>query len=257
MSVSVIRYSSLIFCRLQAYYVYIHPFLPIMPPPLSVKSRDKPIPINLGSLAGDFVSQDYLPHWPTTSLTLAISAILSLIPLPQSPESFADSHVSTSHSQAQIFADAAFDEVHNEIERATRTNYETSVRFGEHVISNRLSRLYPIMALSLLSVYEYCQRGSISRMRSCANQAVAAAMDFSLHSLNETSTEAERRAWWGAVSLLAHFVLLHVLIWFQMLILYLSSIDQHAVSAIEFTMPSLFMLTTIPSHRSFRLLIRG
>ena len=37
-------------------------------------------------------------------------------------------------------------------------------------------------------------------MRMRANQAVTAAMDFSLHQLNETASEALRRAWWTAVS---------------------------------------------------------
>ncbi|KAJ5364853.1 uncharacterized protein N7496_010566 [Penicillium cataractarum] len=48
-------------------------------------------------------------------------------------------------------------------------------------------------------------------MRSHANQALTAALDLSLHSLDETSTEAERRTWWTA-----------------MLVSYLSSIDHQA-----------------------------
>ena len=61
------------------------------------------------------------------------------------------------------------------------------------------SRLDPILALVMLSVYEYCQRGNVSRMRSRANQALTTAMDLSLHNLGAKATEAQRRTWWSTV----------------------------------------------------------
>ncbi|KAJ5757564.1 uncharacterized protein N7511_006258 [Penicillium nucicola] len=139
-----------------------------------------------------------LPHWPTSSLTLAISAILVLIPLPQDSHLPVDSSTPLKRSLAHLFAEAAFDEVDNEIDRITRASSRASDVFNEQISLDESSRLYPILALVVLSVYEYCQRGSISRMRGRANQAVTAAMDLSLHALGHTSTEAERRTWWSA-----------------------------------------------------------
>lgn len=166
-----------------------------------MRCHDAPITISPQSIA-DSNLRESLPHWPTSSLTLAITAILTLIPLSRSSHPLVDSNIPLRRSQALLFAEAALEEVHNEIDRITRAPSQARGLFGERMNSDRPPQLYPIMALSLLSVYECCQRGSISRMRSRANQAVAAAMDFSLHSLDDTSTEAERRAWWSAVSLL-------------------------------------------------------
>ncbi|KAJ5492285.1 hypothetical protein N7453_010382 [Penicillium expansum] len=61
------------------------------------------------------------------------------------------------------------------------------------------TQLHPILALVVLGIYEYCQRGNISRMRARGNQAITTAMDISIHRLDSTTTdysEAQRRAWW-------------------------------------------------------------
>jgi hypothetical protein len=71
------------------------------------------------------------------------------------------------------------------------------------------SQLEPILALVVLAIYEYCQRGNVSRMRARINQAVTTAMDISLHDLGTTKTahsEAQRRTWWITVSLLHEHV---------------------------------------------------
>lgn len=60
-----------------------------------------------------------------------------------------------------------------------------------------------IIALLILSIYEYAQRGNISKMRTRAGQALISAMDMSLHSQGDKDggfSEAKRRAWWMCVS---------------------------------------------------------
>lgn len=63
--------------------------------------------------------------------------------------------------------------------------------------------LEKILALLVLSVYEYTQRGNLTKMRYRAGQALTMALDMSLHSLGQDRgkyAEAQRRAWWMTVS---------------------------------------------------------
>jgi hypothetical protein len=64
-----------------------------------------------------------------------------------------------------------------------------------------------ILALNILSVYEYAQRGSLCTMSDRANEALTSAMKLSLHeSLEEDEyAEARRRTWWMTVSFCQHF----------------------------------------------------
>lgn len=62
-----------------------------------------------------------------------------------------------------------------------------------------------VLALLMLSTYEYAQRGNIAKMRNRAGQALTAAMNLNLHAksddLQETCyTESDRRTWWMTVS---------------------------------------------------------
>lgn len=62
--------------------------------------------------------------------------------------------------------------------------------------------LESILALLILCTYEYAQRGNLSKMKYRAGQALALAMNMSLHSLGDEYdefTEARRRAWWMTV----------------------------------------------------------
>lgn len=58
-----------------------------------------------------------------------------------------------------------------------------------------------LLALLILSVYEYAQRGNLLKMRYRAGQALAIALDKSLHAQlgNDEFSEARRRAWWMTV----------------------------------------------------------
>jgi hypothetical protein len=66
-----------------------------------------------------------------------------------------------------------------------------------------------ILALNLLSVYEYAQRGNLNTMSDRANEALTSAMELSLHeSLEEDEyAEARRRTWWMTVGFLHRFAL--------------------------------------------------
>lgn len=66
--------------------------------------------------------------------------------------------------------------------------------------------LESVLALLLLSVYEYAQRGNINKMRNRAGQALTTAMSISLHETVEEDefAEAKRRAWWMTVCLLTN-----------------------------------------------------
>ncbi|THZ12509.1 hypothetical protein D6C90_10374, partial [Aureobasidium pullulans] len=59
--------------------------------------------------------------------------------------------------------------------------------------------LESVIALSILSVYEYAQRGNITKMRDRASQALMMAMNLSLHDRGtelDRFAEARRRIWW-------------------------------------------------------------
>lgn len=59
-----------------------------------------------------------------------------------------------------------------------------------------------LLALLILSTYEYVQRGNLLKMRYRASQAFTIALDMSLHILGDDHSEfaeARRRAWWMTV----------------------------------------------------------
>jgi hypothetical protein len=147
------------------------------------------------------VDRSCLPYWPTTSLGLALSAILSLIPHPQDPEPSGECHVWLRRSYARLFAQAALSSAEKEIDDILIHSNPTSRSTMDHghIHPDVPFLLHPILALVSLSIYEYCQCGNVSRMRTRANQAVTTAMDLTLHNLDSTAPEASRRAWWSAV----------------------------------------------------------
>lgn len=62
--------------------------------------------------------------------------------------------------------------------------------------------LESILALLILSNYEYAERGNISKMRYRAGQAWVLATNLDLNTLGaeqDEFTEARRRAWWMSV----------------------------------------------------------
>jgi hypothetical protein len=74
--------------------------------------------------------------------------------------------------------------------------------FERHSFHPKLEvSLEGVVALSLLSVYEYAQRGNIDNMLQRANQALALAMSMGLHEAveEERFADAKRRVWWMTV----------------------------------------------------------
>lgn len=150
-----------------------------------------------------------LPIWPQSSLSLALSALLVLIPPSQGPFSMTEASIVLRRTYAQLFAQAALASVETEIDDmgpALHFNAPGAcLSQGYSPLHSQVPlQIEPILALVVLAIYEYCQRGNVSRMRGRINQAVTTAMDMSLHELGSTTTEAfeaQRRAWWITVSL--------------------------------------------------------
>lgn len=91
--------------RLNAYYIYVHQYFPILPPPKSCPNLDRPIQWPLAA------AEKALPHLPTSPLSLALSAILTLIPLPQETRCTLTACVAFRKSLAQRFAHAALQRI--------------------------------------------------------------------------------------------------------------------------------------------------
>lgn len=151
--------------------------------------------------------KSHFAYWPTSSLTLALSAMLVLIPTAEDTFPIAETSLALRRSYAQLFAQAALTAVETEtddLSPASSTNMFEAESCRAHGLHPQVpTQLHPVMALVVLSIYEYCQRGNISRMRARGNQAITTAMDISLHRLDSTATdysEAQRRAWWMTVS---------------------------------------------------------
>lgn len=113
---------------------------------------------------------------------------------------------------AHSFAQSALEAVEVDAELLDSTNDPANVLSGESPMRLDRESFHPkvpvslesVLALNLLSVYEYAQRGNMGKMRNRAGQALTAAMSLSLHESLEVDefTEARRRAWWMTVCLI-------------------------------------------------------
>lgn len=147
-----------------------------------------------------------LPYWPASSLSLALSAMLVLIPAPEDQYSTTETEFAARRSYAQLFAQAALTAVETEIDdltpNLTSIPKSESCRDQASLHPRIPTQIYPVLTLVVLGIYEYCQRGNIPRMRARGNQAMTTAMDISIHNLDSSTTdfsEAQRRAWWMTV----------------------------------------------------------
>lgn len=188
-------------CRQNAYYHFVHPCLPLLPPPpTSSLPQENPHVFQPSHGLAGTVKLSCLPYQPTSSLSLALSAILVLIPPPHDRNQSEPCSVWLRRSYAQLFAQAALRTAEKEIE-----DFAGGWPSSDGLVEGRTfhpqlpTQLHPILALIVLSVYDLCQCGNKSRMRMRANQAITTAMDYSLHQLDENAIEAQRRAWWTAV----------------------------------------------------------
>lgn len=159
---------------------------------------------------------------PCSPLSLAISAILALVPHPDDPEPSSVASVLQRRTYAHTFAQLANSIIETECDLELSSTDPGQALSSARPSVNR-ERLHPmtpedletLLALLILSVYEYSQRGNLLKMRYRAGQALALALDKSLHSCmdNDEFSEARRRAWWMTVNHLASvfcFLVAHI-----------------------------------------------
>ena len=148
----------------------------------------------------------HLLYRPKSPLSLAISAILALIPRPNDPTHSSTLSVLQRRAYANEFAKLANAAVEVDCELlASSTNPSQALLDRPCVHREPLHPQTPvelesILALLVLSIYEYAQRGNLLKMKSRASQALGMALDRSLHSQGKEDglifAEARRRAWW-------------------------------------------------------------
>jgi hypothetical protein len=177
--------------------VYIHPFFPILPPPIH-KPLD--LPANL--------CKDDIPECePSSPLGLAIAAVLSLIPCADDANHQTRESLLFRRNYAQYLAQSALESIEGEkdmpdfISPSTalaepRDGFET--RRFHHEVPQELE---DIIALDILSFYEYAQRGNLKKMQSRAGHALVSAMALSLHACSKEDlySEVKARVWWMTV----------------------------------------------------------
>ncbi|KAI1176704.1 hypothetical protein F4777DRAFT_248266 [Nemania sp. FL0916] len=183
---------------LNAYYIWIHPYFPILPPPEQVPVPDQPYALPESQSDGF--------QEPSSAVALAISAILALIPCPLDSNPASPESVTWRRTYAQFLAKASLESIENETERPESSvnpsqalNDSDDEMFRENFHPRVPVEIESVIALDLLSVYEYAQRGNLKKMRARAGAALVAAMSLSLHTKNEVEneySEARRRAWW-------------------------------------------------------------
>ncbi|KAI9928262.1 hypothetical protein MW887_002295 [Aspergillus wentii] len=190
---------------LNAYYDFIHLYFPILPPRINRPCPDRPLNC-AGSCADSPSEEPILLYRPQSPLSLAISAILALIPHPNDPEPTSAGAVLQRRTYAHTFAQLANNSIEADCELHASSTEPAQALSNDRPLINREPfhintpvELERILALLVLSVYEYTQRGNLLKMRYRAGQALAIALDMSLHSLGEEFdefAEARRRTWW-------------------------------------------------------------
>ncbi|GFF41489.1 maltose fermentation regulatory protein MAL13 [Aspergillus udagawae] len=190
---------------LNAYYDFIHHYFPILPPRVAPRCPDRPIN-SAGHYSSSPSGEPLLAYKPQSPLSLAISAILALVPHPDDPEPLSPVAVLRRRTYAHTFAQLANAGVEEDCElQASSTDPSQALsnsrpRINREPFHPRTPvELESLLALLILCVYEYTQRGNLLKMRYRAGQALAIALDMSLQSLGEEHdecAEARRRAWW-------------------------------------------------------------
>ncbi|RMJ19454.1 hypothetical protein CDV36_000925 [Fusarium kuroshium] len=184
---------------LDAYYIFIHPYFPILPPPKTIP-RDQAIPRYQNNMDGSGGESE-----PSTSISLAISAMLALIPCLHDPHPTSKESVLFRRDYAQYLAQCALEciEIESEIPESSvdpaKALLQTPCCDSREPFHPEVPlELESIIALDILSAYEYAQRGNLKKMENRAGQALMAAMSLSLHLRddNDEPNEAKRRVWW-------------------------------------------------------------
>lgn len=190
--------------RLNAYYQFIHPYFPILPPASDLPCPDSPLEIDQPP-----EEEVHLLYRPKSPLSLAISSVLALIPHPKDTAATSAASVLRRRAYANKLAQLANAEVEDDCELFSSSVDPAQALSGglpsvdrEPFHNQTPVELESILTLLVLSVYEYAQRGNLLKMKSRASQALGIALGKSLHSLGKEEdefTEAKRRAWWMTV----------------------------------------------------------
>ncbi len=134
---------------------------------------------------------------------------MALIPLSPEKESRSPEAKTARRNQAHAYATACLNSIDVEtelIESMISPQDALQKEFVEHGRAqfhpNVPLSLESILALLVLTVYEYAQRGNMTKMRARAGQALVMALDMGLcdkEDEREQYVEARRRAWWMTV----------------------------------------------------------
>lgn len=195
-------------CSLNAYYVFIHTYFPILPPRVTAQLPDRPLNY-AGTCINSSSEEPTFTYRPRSPLSLAIAAILSLVPHPNDPQPSSANSLFQRRAYSHAFARMAINSIEADSELQSSSIDPSQALSIERPLINR-QPLHPqtpvelenLLALLILSVYEYTQRGNFMKMRYRAGQALSMALDMSLHTLGEEQgefAEARRRAWWMTV----------------------------------------------------------
>ncbi|KAL3472955.1 hypothetical protein BJX99DRAFT_203494 [Aspergillus californicus] len=190
---------------LNAYYDFMHDYFPILPPRIAPSCVHSPLD-GIGSFRESSSEEPVLGYRPRSPLSLAISAVLVLIPHPNDLEPTSPTSYIRRRKYAHKFAEMALNSIESDCELHVSATNPSQALSGDRPPFERES-LHPrapvelerVLAALVLSVYEYTQRGNILKMRFRAQQALGIALDMSLQSLGEEYdefAEARRRAWW-------------------------------------------------------------
>ncbi|KAI9815782.1 MAG: hypothetical protein M1827_002178 [Pycnora praestabilis] len=195
---------------LDAYYVFVHPFFPILPPPVTFPAVDRPLMRARNPSDSPSANIESSNFEPSSPISLAISSILTLIPHPDDRNFTTPESILLRREHAQSFAQSTMESIEIESELLDSSTSPSRALSGSPSQFYRPSfhpkmplELESILALLVLSIYEYAQRGNITKMRSRAGQALISAMNIGLHSRgseDDEFAEARRRAWWMTVS---------------------------------------------------------
>ena len=140
---------------------------------------------------------------------------MALIPHPDAHDPQQESQAALRRRTAHSLAKRAMDSIESDSEMPdSAISPAHALAHGKHFVERQPFHLeVPVelegtIALCILTIYEYAQRGNISKMRDRAGQALISAMNLSLHSRameSDQSSEARRRTWWMTVCLRMEF----------------------------------------------------
>jgi hypothetical protein len=168
--------------------------------------EDRPVSITVPDAEP---SRSCLPSMSSSPLGLAIAAILILIPMPDDANPMRETASKLRRSYSELYVQAALAGVESFLDEYEHmgTAFSSDMDLSRAPQSPLQSSLplpvEPVLALTLLAIYEYVQRSNVAKMRARANQALTTAMDLSLHTASSVSSDysdAIRRAWWMVVS---------------------------------------------------------